>query len=295
MIWNSKITTLDGKEAGSVELSDAIFGLEPRTDLHPALRQLAARQAPARHAQGQGPRRDLAHRQEDVHAEGHRRRPSRLGARAAVPRRRPRLRSGRAQPRASICRRRCARSRSSMRCRPRPRTAASSCSTSATLKDAKTKALVAAVRQARPRQRADHRRRRDRRELRPRRAQHSEHRRAADPGHQRLRHPAARQAGADQGRGRCAGGALQMSTQRSAPLRRHPVAGDHRKGDDRVRAQQGRVQGRARRDQAADQGSGREAVRRQGEERQHARSARARSRRSRARIGQQSPTSRTRS
>ena len=28
-----KVTTLDGKEAGSVTLSDAIFGLEPRTDL----------------------------------------------------------------------------------------------------------------------------------------------------------------------------------------------------------------------------------------------------------------------
>jgi large subunit ribosomal protein L4 len=28
-----KITSLDGKEAGSVTLSDAIFGLEPRTDL----------------------------------------------------------------------------------------------------------------------------------------------------------------------------------------------------------------------------------------------------------------------
>src|SRR5450756_1129790 len=28
-----KITTLEGKEAGSVNLSDAIFGLEPRTDI----------------------------------------------------------------------------------------------------------------------------------------------------------------------------------------------------------------------------------------------------------------------
>src|SRR5258707_12772673 len=28
-----KITTLDGKEAGSVDLSDAIFGLEPRADI----------------------------------------------------------------------------------------------------------------------------------------------------------------------------------------------------------------------------------------------------------------------
>ena len=28
-----KITTLEGKEAGSVQLSDAIFGLEPRSDI----------------------------------------------------------------------------------------------------------------------------------------------------------------------------------------------------------------------------------------------------------------------
>src|SRR5450756_2841279 len=28
-----KITTLEGKEAGSVNLSDAIFGLEPRSDI----------------------------------------------------------------------------------------------------------------------------------------------------------------------------------------------------------------------------------------------------------------------
>ena len=28
-----KITTLEGKEAGSVKLPDAIFGLEPRTDI----------------------------------------------------------------------------------------------------------------------------------------------------------------------------------------------------------------------------------------------------------------------
>jgi large subunit ribosomal protein L4 len=42
-----KITTLDGKEAGSVQLSDAIFGLDPRPDLlHRCVNwQLAKRQA----------------------------------------------------------------------------------------------------------------------------------------------------------------------------------------------------------------------------------------------------------
>ena len=70
---------------------------------------------------------------------------------------------------------------------------------------------VQAFREARDRQRADHRWRRDRDRLQERGAQHPEYRRAADPGHQRLRHHAPRQARAHQGRPRCAGGALQMS------------------------------------------------------------------------------------
>ena len=70
----------------------------------------------------------------------------------------------------------------------------------ASVKDGKTKALQAAFRQARAQQRAHHRRRRGRREFRHGRPQHSEHRRAAGAGHQRLRHPAAADAGADQGR-----------------------------------------------------------------------------------------------
>ena len=42
-----KVTTLDGKEAGSVTLSDAIFGLEPRNDIihRCVVWQLAKRQA----------------------------------------------------------------------------------------------------------------------------------------------------------------------------------------------------------------------------------------------------------
>ena len=47
------VTTLDAKAAGSVELSDAIFGLEPRTDLiHRMVRyQLLKRMAGTHHAQ----------------------------------------------------------------------------------------------------------------------------------------------------------------------------------------------------------------------------------------------------
>ena len=60
----------------------------------------------------------------------------------------------------------------------------------AAVADGKTKALQVAFRQARPQERADHRRRRGRRRLPAGRAQHPEHRRAAGSGHQRLRHPA---------------------------------------------------------------------------------------------------------
>ena len=45
------ITSIDGSAAGSIELNDEIFGLEPRADLHRAHGALAARQAPGRDAQ----------------------------------------------------------------------------------------------------------------------------------------------------------------------------------------------------------------------------------------------------
>ena len=49
----ANVTTLDAKAAGSVELSDTIFGLEPRTDLiHRMVRyQLMKRMAGTQHAQ----------------------------------------------------------------------------------------------------------------------------------------------------------------------------------------------------------------------------------------------------
>src|SRR5262249_25636231 len=65
---------------------------------------------------------------------------------------------------------------------------------------------------SRPDQCADHRRCRGRSQLCARRTQHPEHRRAAGAGHQRLRHPAAPSAGADQVGGGSVGGAVQMST-----------------------------------------------------------------------------------
>src|SRR5690606_14112577 len=68
------------------------------------------------------------------------------------------------------------------------------------------------VRQARFRERVDRRRRRARGGLPVGRAQHPEYRCAAGAGHQRLRHSPPQEARADQGGGRSAGGAVQMST-----------------------------------------------------------------------------------
>ena len=87
---------------------------------------------------------------------------------------------------------------------------------------------------------------------------------------QRLRHPAPREAGADQGRGRSAGGAVQMSKDARhydmivAPVitEKATIASEHNQFVFKVAP---------RRDQAADQGGGREAVQRQGEGGQHAR------------------------
>ena len=94
------VITLDGGKAGSIELPDDIFGIdEIRGDILQRVRDLAAGQAPRRHPQDPDPQRSLAHRQEDVQAEGHRRRPSRLAPGGPVRRRRQGPRPGRPQPR----------------------------------------------------------------------------------------------------------------------------------------------------------------------------------------------------
>ena len=135
----------------------------------------------------------------------------------SVPRRRPCLRPGCAATK-SACRRRCARSRSSTRFRPRPRTTASSCSTALDLRTPRPRRCAASfdklgwpIALIIDGAEVD--------------ASLSHAPRATFPnidvlpvaGHQRLRHPAAAQAGADPRRRRGAGGALQMSHQRSAP------------------------------------------------------------------------------
>ena len=266
-----KVTTLDGKEAGSVTLSDDIFGLEPRTDLiqRCVVWQLAKRRAGTHAVKNRAEINRTGKKMYKQKGTGGARHGS--AARQPVPRRRPLVRSDARAATRSTCRRRCARSRCGTRCRPRPRTAASSCSTTL---NADGRQDQGAARRTSTKLGLANALIIDGAEI------DANFRPAARnipnidvlpvAGHQRLRHPAAAHARADQGRGRCAGGALQMSTTDPRHYDVHPLAGHHREGDDRLRAQPGDVQGRAQRDQAADQGSGREAVRRQGQERQHA-------------------------
>ncbi len=94
------VTSFDGQAAGSIELSDDIFGLEPRADLiHRMIRWQLAKRRAGTHAVKN--RADIArtgkkmYKQKGTGGARHGSRP-----RAAVPRRRPRLRSAGAQPRA---------------------------------------------------------------------------------------------------------------------------------------------------------------------------------------------------
>ena len=263
------ITTLDGAGAGSVELDEAIFGLEPRPDL---LQRMVRWQLAKRRAGTHAVQEPLGREpdpQEALQAEGHRQRPSRRGLRSAVPRRRPGLRPGGARPRHDLPKK--------VRALALKHALSAKAKTSTLivvddvkLADGKTKALAERFGKlglssaliiggaevdvnfgrAAPQPAAD--------------------RRPAGAGHQRLRHPASREARSHPRSRRCAGGAFQMSAD-PAPLRRDRLSGHHREGDEPDRAEQGRVQRRAEGDEAADQGSGREAVRRQGDQRQHAR------------------------
>jgi large subunit ribosomal protein L4 len=191
-----KVTTLDGKEAGKVTLSDEIFGLEPREDiLHRMVRYQLA-QAPAGHAQGQDPRGNRPHRRQDVQAEGHGRRPSPFGSRSAVPRRRQGPSARWCAATRMTCPRRSARWPEACALgqgqvgeiividgrlpRPRPRR------WSQFAKLGLTNALIIGGAELD--------------QNFARRPQHPAHRRAAGAGHQRLRHSAPRHARSDQGR-----------------------------------------------------------------------------------------------
>ena len=180
-----KVTTLEGKEAGSVQLSDEIFGLEPRKDIIQRCVnwQLAKRQAGTHKTQGRA----------DVWRTGKKmyKQKGTGGARHGSARV-PQFRGGGRAFGPVV--------RSHAFALPKKvRALALRHALSAKAKDGGL--IVIEMRDARgcqdqgagrtflgsrPDQRADHRRRRAAHRFRDRCAQHSEHRRAADPGHQRL-------------------------------------------------------------------------------------------------------------
>ena len=167
------------------------------------------------------------------------------------------------------CRRRCARSRCATRFPPRCAPAGSWCGRSAEIAEGKTKTLRDSFAKASLKNALIIDGARGAREVRRGRAQPAADRRSAGPGRQRLRHHAPREARADQGGDRSAGGAVQMiKDARHYDTIVAPVITE--KATHRVGKQPVRLQGRAQRDQAADQGGDREAVRRQGDRGQHA-------------------------
>ena len=97
---------------------------------------------------------------------------------------------------------------------------------------------------------------------------------AAGRRHQCLRHHAQRQAGADHGR-RSKRSRRALAWSGHDQLRRHPLAGDHGKGDAPDRSQPGRVPRHPGRHQAGHRQGGRRPVQGQGEGGQHGASSRA--------------------
>ena len=203
------MTSMDGSAAGSLELSDAIFGLEPRADLIARMVrwQLAKRQSGDHKTLGRA----------DIHRTGKKmyKQKGTGGARhgsASVPQFRgggramgPVVRSHEHDLPKKV---RALALRHALSAKVRA--GGLVIWETAELAEGKTKALREILREARAEERPHHRRRRGAGELRRRRAQPAADRRSAGPGRQRLRHHAPREARADQGRDRSAGGAVQM-------------------------------------------------------------------------------------
>ena len=110
LMMKADIQNLDGEDAGTVELPDAIFGLEPREDILHRMVQLAVGQAAGGHAQGQDPGEI---NRTDARSWTSRRAPAgaRHGSRRRrhFRRRRQGLRAGGRAAMPSTCRRRCGR------------------------------------------------------------------------------------------------------------------------------------------------------------------------------------------
>ena len=160
------MTSIDGTAAGSIELNDAIFGLEPRAGSHRPHGALAARQASGRHAQdaraaptSPAPARRCTSRRAPA-APATARRACRSSAAAAGPSVRW------CAATRTTCPRRCARWRSGTRCRRRPRTAAIVVwENAAARRGARRRLLQAGFDKIGLEQRADHRRRQRRRRI----------------------------------------------------------------------------------------------------------------------------------
>ncbi len=255
------VITLDGGKAGAVELPDDIFGIEEiRGDIlqRCVTWQLAKRRAGTHKVQiaqreSRAPaRRCTARRAPAAPVTA---RAARRSSSAAPARFGPVVRSHEFDLPKKV-RALALRHALSSKAKDRRRW---SCSSAATLEDAEDRRPARRLRQARPQERPGHRRApRWTANLQAGRAQHPEHRRAAERRPQRLRRPASRHAGADQGRGRghrapaspSQGGRLMAATARHYDT--ILVAGDHREGDAALRAEQGGVPRRHARDQGRD-------------------------------------------
>ena len=212
----AEVKTLDAGSAGEVELSDAIFGLEPRTDLiHRMVRyQQLKRMAGTHHVQDRSEVTTTGKKMYRQKGTG--------GARhgdKGVPQFRGGGKAFGPKPRSHA-----------IELPKKVRALALRHALSAKAKageilvldkvesaDGKTKGLKERFGKLDLDQRPDRRRCRDRDRVCEGGAQHPEHRRAARAGHQCLRHPAPQAPGADQGGRGSAGGAVQMSKQRKDP------------------------------------------------------------------------------
>ena len=65
------VINLDASPAGSIELSDDVFALEPRTDILQRMVRYQLSKRQAGNAQGEGAQRSERAEQEDLQAEGH--------------------------------------------------------------------------------------------------------------------------------------------------------------------------------------------------------------------------------
>ena len=179
------VTTLEGKDAGSIELSDAIFGLDPRIDIIQRCVnwQLAKRRAGTHKAKGRAEIWRTGKKMYKQKGTGGARHGSarvpqfRGGGRAFGPVVRSHAFDLPKKVRALALKHALS---------AKAKDGGLIVIETATLEAAKTKALIGHFNGSRPDQRADHRRRRGSQRFRRGGPQHSEHRRAADPGHQRL-------------------------------------------------------------------------------------------------------------